>query len=231
MNTNALRLGLTVGGLAAAVLGTLVYAAPLASPAKNTVQVQTALDGTGSAERETNLGDLIADAVRATGGADIALVPADEINESTIPAGDVPPSRILAALHYADDSSDTVVVLELTGAQVQKAIERSVSRTPQPFNGFLQVSGLQVRYDASAPEGKRVTLVAHDGSKLAEGQTYKVAVTRPIADGGLGYFQIWDKKDIAENTSQSVAQSVTSWLAAHRAVNSTVEGRITTSNH
>ena len=222
---NIIRLGL---GLAACgtISIAIASAAPVASKAKDTVQVQTALDGAGSGQRETNLGDLIADAVRQTGGAEIALVPANEISDASVPAGSVPAADIVHALRYADDSSDTVVVLNLTGAQILKAVERSVSRAPEPFTGFLQVSGLQIRYDSAAPEGKRVGLVGAGGSELSGGKTYKVATTRPIADGGLGYFQIWDKGDIAENTSQPISQSVAAYLAAHKTVNNVVEGRI-----
>lgn len=222
---NIARLGLCLATVGSVSLSA-VSAAPLASKGKDTVQVQTTLDGAGSALRETNLGDLVADAVRQTGGAEIALVPASEITDVSIPAGSIAPAEIVHALRYADDSSDTVVVLNLTGAQLRKAVERGVSRVPQPFAGFLQVSGLQVRYDASASQDKRVSLVGAGGSEIAAAKTYKVAVTRPIADGGLGYFQVWDKGDIAENTSQPIAQSLANYLAAHKSINSVVEGRI-----
>ena len=81
--------------------------------------------------------------MRQTGNADIALVAADDITETSFPAGSVAPERIVKSLRYANDLTDTVVVLNLTGAQIRKVVERSVSRAPQPFDGFLQVSGLQ----------------------------------------------------------------------------------------
>ncbi len=203
-------------------------AAAKEAAAKDTVQVQTALSGTGSSSKETNLGNLVADAVRQTGSAQVALVPADEISSSAdIPAGKTSPEKIVATLHYADDPSDTVVVLNLTGAQLLKVAERSVSRAPEPFEGFLQVSGLQIRYSAGQPEGKRVSLVGVGGSEVDAGKSYRVATTRALAGGGLGYFQIWTSKDIADDTGTPLAKSLSSYLSAHPVINSAVEDRIT----
>ncbi len=213
--------------LAALVLAGAAYAAP--KPSSDAVQVQTALSESGGAARETNLGNLIADAVRQTGSAPISLVPADEIDsQATVPAGKADISAMVKTLHYADDPSDTVVVLNLTGAQLLKVAERSVSRAPEPFEGFLQVSGLQIRYNPSQPEGKRVSLVGAGGSEVDASKTYRVATTRPLSAGSLGYFNIWSQKDIAEDTGVSIAASLKAYLAAHRTVNSVVEDRITT---
>jgi len=204
-----------------------VSAAPPAS--KDAVQVQTALSGGGASARESNLGDLVADALRQTGGAQIGLAAADEISGgASVPAGRATVDSIVSTLRYADDASDTVVVLNLTGAQLLKVAERSVSRAPEPFAGFLQVSGLQIRYSPAQPAGRRVSLVGAEGGELDAAKTYRVATTRPIATGGLGYFQIWSQKDIAEDTGVPVAKSLAAYLAAHRTVTNTVEGRITT---
>ena len=205
--------------------------APLASKgnsSKDTVQVQTALSAAGVAQQETNFGNLIADAVRQTGHAQAALVPADEIDGQTrIAAGKADVSALVSGLRYAADPSDTVVVLTLTGAQLLKVVERSVSRAPEPFDGFLQLSGLQVRYSSAQPEGKRVSLVNVGGSDVSAAQTYRIAVTRPLAGGSLGYFQIFSQKDIAEDTGIPVSQSLSSYLAAHPTINTVVEDRIT----
>ncbi|MGI4788137.1 MAG: 5'-nucleotidase C-terminal domain-containing protein, partial [Janthinobacterium lividum] len=116
--------------------------------------------------------------------------------------------------------------LTLTGAQLLKVAERSVSRAPEPFDGFLQVSGLQIRYNPGQPEGKRVSLVGVGGSEVDAGKTYKVATTRPLAGGSLGYYQIWTNKDITDDTGTSIAKSLGSYLTAHPVVSSTVEDRI-----
>ncbi len=213
-------------GLFLMTTSAVVYAAPKETAA-TTVSVQTALSGAGSSSRETNLGNLVADAVKQTGDASVALVPADELDDSaSVPAGKTDPAKIVAALHYADDPGDTVVVLKLSGAQLLKAAERSVSRTPEPFDGFLQVAGLQIRYSAGAPQGKRVSLVGVGGGEVDAGKTYRVATTRSLANGGLGYFQIWTAKDISSDTGVSLAKALGGYLSAHPIVNSVVGDRI-----
>jgi len=218
---------LTLAGLF--LLAVPTFAASPAASAKDTGQVQTALSASGVASRETNLGNLIADALKQTGRTQIALLPADEIDgNAQIPAWKVEISTIVAALRYAADPSDTVVVLSLTGAQLLKVAERSVSRAPQPFDGFLQVSGLQIRYNPAQSAGGRVSLVGIGGGELDAAKTYRVAVSRPLAAGSLGYFQIFGQKDITEDTGVSISKSLGSYLAAHPSITTTVEDRITT---
>ena len=217
-------------GAALTVITAAAPAAPseMKGSAKEAVQVQTALSESGGAAKETNLGDLIADAVRQTGHAQIGLVPADEITgKAQIAAGKTDPSTIIATLHYADDPSDTVVVLNLTGAQLLKVAERSVSRAPEPFDGFLQVSGLQIHYRPGQTGETRISL-SGGGGDLEAGKTYRVAMTRPLSSGSLGYFQIWTQKDIAEDTGIALAKSLGNYLSAHKTVNSVVEGRVAT---
>ena len=216
-----------------AVLGIAALMAPAhaatqtVAGGKDAVQVVTALSGAGSSHAETNLGNLVADAVRQTGNASVALIPSDEIDGgASIPAGKTDPSKIIAALHYASDPGDTVVVLSLTGAQLLKVAERSVSRAPEPFDGFLQVSGLQIRYDPKQSAGKRVSLVGAGGSEVDAGKSYRVATTRSLAGGSLGYYQIWTGKDISDDTGVPLSKSLNSYLAAHPTLNSVVEDRI-----
>ena len=63
---------------------------------KDAVQLQSTLDSDGISHQETTLGDLVADAARQTGGADIALVAADDITETSFSVGEhCPGSRIV----------------------------------------------------------------------------------------------------------------------------------------
>ena len=218
--TRARPLALAIGSLLLSA-GT-THAAP-----PDVVQVQTPLSGSGSAAQETNAGNLLADAVRETGHADIGLVPADEIADATVPAGSIPVTKLATLLRRPDDPDDTVVVLKITGAQVLHALELGLGHAPRPFPGFWQVSGLQVRYDPAQPEGKRVSLAGVGGGEVSAGKTYTVATSRAVALGSLGYFRVWDKKDIAQNTGIPVAQSVAAYAAAHKTIHSAVEGRIT----
>lgn len=211
-------------------LSALLLSAFLGGPAlavpKDTVQVQSALDGSGSSVKETSAGDLLADALREAGNAQIGLVPADDVADTAIAAGSIPASKLTSLLHRPDDPGDTVVVLKLTGAQVLHALEIGVGHAPQPFAGFWQVSGLQVRYDASQPEGKRVSLAGAGGSEISASSTYTVAMTRSEALGDLGYFRVWSKKDITQDTGISLAQSLLAYATAHKTLGASGEARI-----
>lgn len=203
----------------------LVHAAP-----KDSIQLQSALDGSGSSVKETTAGDLLADALRQAGNAQIGLVPADDIADTTISAGSIPAAKLTTLLRRPDDPGDTIVVLKLTGAQVMHALELGVGHAPQPFAGFWQVSGLQVRYDASQPEGKRVSLAGTGGSEINASATYIVAMTRSEALGDLGYFRVWGKKDITQDTGISLAQSIVTYANTHKSLDVSSEARITSAH-
>ncbi|MBM4122404.1 MAG: hypothetical protein FJ249_07425 [Nitrospira sp.] len=144
-----------------------------------------ALEGENNRIRtsETNLGNLLADLLRAEFGTEVALVNSGQIRDS-IPAGPVDVRRLLRVLPF--DSS--TVTFSLTGEQMVLALENSASRLPGAMAGrFLQVSGLSVRYDLSAPAGSRVREVSVSGRPLEAQRRYSVATDAFLADGGDGY--------------------------------------------
>ncbi len=104
--------------------------------------------------RETNLGDLCADAYRAVSGADIALVNGGGIR-ADLPAGEITYADILEVQPYGN----TLCVVKATGQEILDALEmasRSCLSTPDDGanavgenGGFLQVSGLQYTIDTS----------------------------------------------------------------------------------
>ena len=93
---------------------------------------------------ETNLGNLNADAYRWVGNADIAFAGAGCLR-ADIAKGDITFNDILSALPYGS----SLTVIEASGQQVLDALEWSVSRLPNAFGGFLQVSGLSFEYDST----------------------------------------------------------------------------------
>jgi len=173
------------------------------------------LSSVGCRVRETALGDLVADAVRASGGAPIALVAAGSFREITIPQGKIASADVLKCLQYPDDQ---VTVIEITGEQLIRALERSVSIYPQRNMGFLQVSGLVFTFDPGAPKGRRVTSVMVGGEKAANDRKYRVATTKPLANGAYGYFTVWGKDQPQESKGKTTEQAVTEFLSARTSV-------------
>src|SRR5437588_9596010 len=100
------------------------------------VQLQSALRGDRSRSSESELGNLVADALRAATGADIALVAAGELREASLPPGNVTPEQLKALLVSAEEP---VTVLSLNGATIRSALEVGVDLYPRKNKAFLQV--------------------------------------------------------------------------------------------
>jgi 5'-nucleotidase / UDP-sugar diphosphatase len=173
---------------------------------------------------ETESGNLVADALRAAAGAEIAFVPAAAFkNGATAPQ----PASADAAAGLVDPASDAVVTLNVRGDKVLEALERSVSFAPQPSGGFLQVSGIKFSYNAGKPSGSRVQGVTVGGQPLAAAKTYKVAMPRPLALGQQGYIQVWDRSERPSDTGKSIAAALADYAGGRGgSLNASVEGRI-----
>ncbi|MBC8141254.1 MAG: 5'-nucleotidase C-terminal domain-containing protein [Armatimonadetes bacterium] len=175
-------------------------------------------------ETETEAGNIVADALRETGGAEIALVPAAAFKPG---ATTMRPATADQAASLLEVPTDEVVILSLRGAQVLAALERSVSFAPQPSAGFLQVSGVKFSYNPGKPGGQRITVATlTGGAPLEAAKTYKVATTRPLANGQQGYFQIWERDQITGGTGKSLKVALDE-RAAKAKLSGAVDGRIT----
>lgn len=166
---------------------------------------------------ETELGNLVADAVRYSAGVEVAFVPAATFKGSKASSAE-------AALPQLDPVTDEIVILSVRGSQLKEALERSVSFAGTPFAGFLQVSGLSFKYDSRKEIGERVDSVLVGGKPLEPQRVYKLATIRPLADGQQGYFQIWKKDQIQAATKKSLAEALEAF--GKTGATSKVEGRI-----
>ena len=148
--------------------------------------------------RETNLGDLAADAVRASLGADIGFMNGGGIR-SDVAMGDVTYGDAIAVLPFGN----TLCKVEATGQTIVDALEMGARLYPEPNGGFLQTSGLtyEIRSDIPSPvkldeknvfagiEGeRRVQNVRVGGEPIDLGKTYTVSsITYLLQDGGDGF--------------------------------------------
>ncbi len=130
-----------------------------------------------------------ADVIRQVASSDAAFLPAQFI-KSGYKRDD------LASL--IQFPTDEIVVLNLTGAEIKKALEKSVSSYPQPNVSFLQLSGIEATFSKGAPTDQRIQQVIIDGAKLDDKHTYSVAMPASLARGGLGYFKVWDTSKISK---------------------------------
>jgi len=164
------------------------YAAELKAAMSEVVGYTTVpLEGARSLirTRETNLGNLVADMMRwAAGDAQIALENGGGIRwHRLFPAGPITRADVYELLPFLN----TLVMMDLTGAQIKQALENSVSKYPTADGRFLQVSGLRFTFDPTKPAGSRVVNVWVGGEPLVETATYRVATNDFLAAGGDYY--------------------------------------------
>ncbi len=140
------------------------------------------LDGKDVRNGETNLGDFIADVMRQTAGAEVAIINGGSIRTGIAP-GKIEVQDIYAVLPF----DNYLVAISLTGAQLKAALEHGVSRLEKPVGSFPQVSGLTFTYSRGAPAGSRVQDVTVGGRPLDLQKEYVVATNDFLVAGGDGY--------------------------------------------
>jgi|SRR5579871_5508987 len=166
--------------------------------------------------KESLLSDVVADAIKTSAKSDAAFIAATSFNETTtIPKGNFKPDDLLNALEY---KSENIVLVKLTGDQINRAMEHGLMLAPKSNSAFLQFSGLVVTINPNAAAGKRVVSVKVNGDSLENAKTYKVAMPEPLAKGGLAYFKIWKQSDIDKDTEKSVESAVKSYLNDHKTI-------------
>ena len=128
-------------------------------------KTEVALDGEKANVRtgETNLGDLIADAMLWQAGlldegVDAAVTNGGGIRAS-IAAGDITKKDINTVLPFGN----TLYVVKVTGAELLEALEASTYCTPEAIGGFPQVAGIEFTVNTGAK---------FDTKELYPGSTY-----------------------------------------------------------
>ncbi|HKU61722.1 MAG TPA: bifunctional metallophosphatase/5'-nucleotidase [Gemmatimonadales bacterium] len=138
--------------------------------------------------RESPLGDLVTDAIRAGTGASVALINAGAMRlDDVIPAGPVSNYQMESIFLFADETR--IVTFPLTGARLKDVLEHGVSDSALGKGGFLQVSGIAFGFDPSQPSGKRIVgSVTRAGKPIPPSDTVSVAFAAYAAcHGGDGY--------------------------------------------
>ncbi|HYF53022.1 MAG TPA: bifunctional UDP-sugar hydrolase/5'-nucleotidase [Salinarimonas sp.] len=135
--------------------------------------------------RETNFGSLVADAVRASTGADVAIVNGGGIRgNKTYPAGATLTRRdVLTELPFGNATAMT----ELKGSDLRAALETGFAQIETPSGRFPQISGMTVEVERGRPAGSRVVSVKVNGEPLDEARAYKVGTADFMLRGGDGY--------------------------------------------
>jgi 5'-nucleotidase len=169
---------------------------------------------------ETALGNLITDAMRAADLGDgrpsaIALHNDGGIR-ADLDAGEITYAELYSVLPF----DNSLVGLDLTGAQVQGMLEASINDQASE----VQVSGLTFVYNPNKPSGQRVLEAQVDGEPLDPTGTYRVVTI----DYLYGHPQYSDSLGKGANVTYGglALDAVIDYIRAHSPVHPLVEERI-----
>jgi 2',3'-cyclic-nucleotide 2'-phosphodiesterase (5'-nucleotidase family) len=173
-----------------------------------------AADLTRHSTGESDLGDVVTDAMRDATGAQIAFQNGGGIR-ADIPKGLITVEEIFTALPFDDD----LVSMDLTGEQIRELLEKSVLS-----ENILQVSGIRIEYDLTKPAGAKAASVEVDGKPMETQATYRVVTNDFLAAGG-NQFNIF-KKGRNVSMGQSQRDAVADYIRKNSPINVQSKNRI-----
>lgn len=201
------------------------YKAKLDEQLKKPVgQTAVSLNGARDAvrRRETNLGNLIADALRSFSGAEIGVLNGGAIRAS-LEAGPLTVGDIITVLPFIN----TVETINVPGSIIKEALEHSVRLLPNEQNGgFLQVSGMSFVVDVTRPVGERVVAINVGGRPIDAQRVYSLTTSDFTLAGGDGYHMFKAYK-VANVSGELFSDAVIRYIRNHSApIEPGIDGRI-----
>lgn len=187
----------------------------------------TELDSRKAAVRrhETAIGNLIADAMRETLGADVAVTNGGGIRGNrTYEAGTELTRRdIQTELPFGNK----VVLLELSGADLLKVLENGLWYAGKANGRFPHVSGVRIVANGDKPPGEKIVTAQVSGKAIDPKARYRVATNSFMASGREGNDAMKNGKVlIGENDGDLLASMVAGYIARAGEVKPVIEGRI-----
>lgn len=184
------------------------------------------LDGSREVCRvmECTMGNLVADAQLARvadQGVQIALVNGGGLRAS-IDQGPVTMGEVLTVLPFLN----TLSTFEITGAQLDAALENGASQMEEGGGRFLQVAGMRYTVDPAASAGDRISGVMVGDAPLDMAARYLAVSNNYVRNGGDGYSMFVNAGN-AYDYGPDLAQVVAEYLAGNQPYAPRTDGRIT----
>ncbi|VYT91198.1 DUF5011 domain-containing protein [Clostridium tertium] len=172
-----------------------------------------------SRTQETNLGNLITDAMLYETGAEIAITNGGGIRDS-IDEGEITKGEIVKVLPFGN----YIVTKALTGAQIKEVLEHGIKAYPATAGHFPHVSGVNFVFDESRESGNRIVGITVNGKPIEMDKLYVVATNDFMAVGGDEYPHFSNIPTI--NEYKSLEESLESFIKKIGEVDYSVQGRI-----
>jgi 5'-nucleotidase len=163
------------------------------------------------------MGDLIAEAMLATSGADAANMNGGgiRVDRRYAQGSELTRRDIQRELPF----DNRLIVVELSGATLLSALENGVSQVATAAGRFPQVAGLSFTFDPGKPVGKRISKVTIDGKPVDPKKIYRLAINDYMARGGDGYDMLGEAKRLdLPGTSRPLTEVVVDYLKGKREI-------------
>jgi 2',3'-cyclic-nucleotide 2'-phosphodiesterase / 3'-nucleotidase len=174
--------------------------------------------------RDTAIIDLIQRVQLAAGEADVSFT-ASFNPSARLPSGPVTVREIAALYVY----ENTLVVVELTGAQVKTALEHAArfflpfqeGKTPSelidpqvPGYNFDIAEGVTYTIDLRRPPGERIVALEFEGAPLAPDRKLRVAINNYRLNGGGGY-TMYTGAPVLYRSNTEIRDLIIDWVERH----------------
>ena len=191
---------------------------------KNEVVGKTDVDLEGSREMvrtgETNLGNLLTDALKWKSGAEAAITNGGGIRTSVL-TGEITRGSLIEVAPFGN----LVVSKKLSGETILAALNNGAAGYPATHGAFAHVSGITYVIDPNKAVGERVQDVMINGEALDLERMYNVATNDFLAAGGDKYDMLQGGEVTGEFGVMDGA--MIEYIATLDVVAPKVEGRIT----
>lgn len=196
------------------------------APIVNEVVGSTEVPLTREYNAESNLGDVVTDAMNSRadqleGQVDFAFTNSGGLR-SDLAAGEITRGEVFEVLPF----QNALTTVTLTGEQVVQVLETGVFGR----HGIVQVSGLRFTHDPDAPVGDRVRSVtgAATGEPLDPNAAYRVVTNDFMYNGGDEYTTFQQGMNPTIYSDILLSDAMVDYLRAESPITQRVEGRITT---
>lgn len=168
---------------------------------------------------ETNLGNMLTDAMREKTGADVALLNSGSIRTNLI-KGEVTYGDIYNVFPFESQLTS----VEMPGSHLLQILDEAAGKER---DARLQVSGMNITYNSSKPAGQRVIQARLDnGETISANKKYKVATIDYLLGGGDNFqsFKNVDSKKVEKYGSMQ--EQMANHVKGHKILSAPPLGRL-----
>lgn len=177
---------------------------------------EASVDLVRQSKEESNIGNLIADAMLEVTKADVAFQNGGGIR-ADLSAGKISMEDVFTLLPF----DNSLIVMDLTGSHILQILKENITSDKK----ILQVSGLSVRYDLNAPANAGLVEAGIAGKPIDPLKIYRVATNDFLAAGGDHFAVFTEGTNVVYD--DTVRDAFVAYLRKHSPVSPKIENRIT----